>query len=139
MRTMTRRLLTTLFALMATFVAPIGLSAQAPSAAAPTMGVLTMLTVKPDAQRPDIMKAMPSEVRDTVKLYLDGKISQWYARSDGRGVVFILNCSTVAEAKAITDSLPLTKANLATFEYVALTPLTPLRMLIAEPPSAPKD
>jgi hypothetical protein len=52
--------------------------------------------------------------------------------------VFILNCASVAEAKAITDTLPLSKANLATFEYVALTPLTPLRMLITEPSSAPK-
>jgi hypothetical protein len=112
-------------------------AAQAPTPA-PTTGVLTTLTVKADAQRADIMKVMPNEVRDTVKLYLDGKISQWFARADGRGVVFILNAATVADAKAITDTLPLSKAGLATFEYVALTPLTPLRMLIAEPPSAPK-
>src|SRR5258706_264484 len=107
-------------------------------APAPIIGVLATLTVKADAQRADIMKVMPNEVRDTVKLYLDGKIAQWFARADGRGVVFILNCATVAEAKAITDTLPLSKASLATFDYVALTPLTPLRMLIAEPPSAPK-
>lgn len=113
-------------------------SAQTSAPAAPTTGVLTMLTVKSDVQRADLMKVIPNEVRDTVKLYLDGKITQWYARSDGRGVVFILNATTVADAKAITDTLPLSKANLATFEYVALTPLTPLRMLIAEPPGAPK-
>jgi hypothetical protein len=112
-------------------------AAQTP-APGPTIGVLTTLTVKPGAQRADIMQVMPNEVRDTVKLYLDGKIAQWFARADGRGVVFILNCATVAEAKAITDTLPLSKANLATFEYVALTPLTPLRMLVAEPSSAPK-
>ncbi|MBI3490577.1 MAG: hypothetical protein HY047_02080 [Acidobacteria bacterium] len=85
------------------------------------------------------MKVMPNEVRDTVKLYLDGKIQQWYARSDGRGVVFILNCATVAEAKALMDGLPLAKANLVTFDYIALGPLTPLRMLITEPANAPKD
>ena len=122
----------------AMLLAPLSLSAQAP-AAAPVTGVLTMLTVKPDAQRPDIAKTMPNEVRETMKLYLDGKIAQWFARADGRGVVFILNCTTVAEAKAITDTLPLSKANLAAFEYIPLTPLTPLRMLIAEPPNAPKD
>lgn len=117
---------------------PARLAAQAPPMAGPTTGVLTMLMVKPDAKWPEIAKAMPQEVRDTVQLYLDGKILQWFGRSDGRGVVFILNCATVAEAKAITDTLPLTKANLATFEYIALSPLTPLRMLIAEPASAPK-
>jgi hypothetical protein len=118
-------------------VAPPPLSAQPPPPA-PVTGVLTMLTIKPDVQRADITKTMPNEVRDTMKLYLDGKIAQWFARGDGRGVVFILNCATVAEAKAITDTLPLSKANLASFEYIPLTPLTPLRMLIAEPPNAPK-
>lgn len=113
-------------------------AAQVPAPAAPTTGVLAMLTVKADATGPDIMKVMPTEVRDTVKLYLDGKISQWFAKSDGRGVVFIINAASVADAKAITDTLPLIKANLATFEFIGLTPLTPLRMLIAEPSSAPK-
>jgi hypothetical protein len=66
-------------------------------------------------------------------MYLDGKIQQWYARSDGKGVVFIMNCTTVAEAKALTDTLPLSKNSLANFEYTALGPLTPLRMLLTEP------
>lgn len=130
--------LTTTFTLILTLGAWAGVSAQAQPDTTPTTGVLVFLTVKPDTPRPDIMKVMPSEVRHTVSLYLDGKISQWYARDDGRGVVFMMNCSTVAEAQAITDTLPLTKANLATFEYVALKPLTPLRMLIAEPQVAPK-
>jgi hypothetical protein len=128
---------TVLLALVLALTASGHPAAQAP-APAPTTGILTTLTVKADVQRADIMNVMPNEVRDTVKLYLDGKIQQWWARGDGRGVVFILNCASVAEAKALTDTLPLSKANYATFEYVALTPLTPLRMLIAEAPSAPK-
>src|SRR4051794_37933059 len=131
------RALPALFVLAAMTSTPAPLIAQAPPAA-PTTGVLTMLTVKPDAQRPDITKVMPQEVRDTVQLYLDGKILQWFARGDGRGVVFILNCATVADAKAITDTLPLSKAGLVSFDYVALSPLTPLRMLITEPTGAPK-
>jgi hypothetical protein len=137
MSTSHRAFATVLLALVLALAASGHPAAQTP-APAPTIAVLTTLTVKADAQRADIMKVMPNEVRDTVKLYLDGKIAQWFARADGRGVVFILNCATVAEAKAITDTLPLSKASLATFDYVALTPLTPLRMLIAEPPSAPK-
>ncbi len=133
-----RRLAAVLLAPVLALVVSEHPAAQAPPAA-PTTGILTILIVKPDAQRPDIMNVMPNEVRDTLKLYLDGKIQQWWARGDGRGVVFVLNCATVAEAKAITDTLPLSKANLATFDYVALTPLTPLRMLIAEPAGAPKD
>ena len=111
----------------------VGLATPAfaqPPAAPPTTQVLTALTVKSDVDRAQIMKVMPEEVRATVKMYLDGKIQQWYSRSDGRGVVFILNATSVADAKALTDQLPLSKANLATFEYTALSPLGPLRMLI---------
>jgi hypothetical protein len=110
-------------------LAAASLSAQ-PPASTPTTQVLTSLMVKADVDRGQLMKVMPDEVRETLKLYLDGKIQQWYARSDGRGVVFILNCTTAAEAKAITDGLPLSKANLATFEYTLLGPLAPLRMLL---------
>lgn len=99
----------------------------------PVTAVLTTLTVKSDIDRAQINKILPDEVRATVKLYLDGKIQQWWARSDGRGVVFIMNCGSVADAKALTDTLPLSKANLATFEYTTLGPLAPLRLLIANP------
>lgn len=109
---------------------------QQPPAAPPaarTTAVLATLTVKPDVARPDVMKVMPQEVRDTVALYLDGKILQWYGRADGKGVVFLLNAATVDEAKTITSQLPLLKAGFVTFDYLALTPLTPLRALLSQP------
>ncbi|HEX7140059.1 MAG TPA: hypothetical protein VF219_19565 [Vicinamibacterales bacterium] len=109
-------------------------AAQAPPAA-PTTAVMASLTVKAEADRAQVMRVLPDEVRATVKLYLDGKIQQWFSRSDGRGVLFIMNCSTVAEAKALMDELPLSKANLVNLEYTALGPLTPLRALIAAPPA----
>jgi hypothetical protein len=115
------------FAVLLLATAP--LSAQSP-ASTPATQVLTSLMVKADVDRGQLMKVMPDEVRETLKLYLDGKIQQWYSRSDGRGVIFILNCTTAAQAKAITDGLPLSKANLATFEYTPLGPLAPLRMLL---------
>ena len=108
-------------------------AAQTPPA--PTVGVLTTLTVKTDGGRDPIMKVMPEEVRVTLQMYLDGKILQMFGRADGTGVVFILNATTVAEAKALTDALPLSKAGLATFTYTALTPLTPFRMLLAPAPA----
>ena len=119
-------------------LAPSRAHAQPPQPA-PTMQVLVALTVKPDADRAAIVKTLPDEVRATVKLYLDGKIQQWFGRSDGRGVVFIMACSSVAEAKALTDTLPLAKANLATFEFTALGPLTPLRVLLAEPTAGGRE
>lgn len=103
----------------------------------PTTAVLASLTIKPSVDRVDAMKVLPDEVRATVKLYLDGKIQQWYSRSDGKGVIFVMNCSSVAEAKALMDSLPLSKANLADVEFTPLGPLAPLRLLLDAPPGKP--
>jgi len=128
---MTRCLSLTLVLAACLALAPSRARAQEPQPA-PTTQMLVALTVKPDADRAAIVKTLPDEVRATVKLYLDGSIQQWYGRSDGRGVVFIMACSSVAEAKALIDTLPLAKANLATFEFTALGPLTPLRLLLAE-------
>ena len=110
---------------------PSGAAAAQPPAPTPTTAVLVNLTIKPDADRAQVLKVLPDEVRATVKLYLDGRIQQWYSRADGRGVVFIMNSADVATAKAFTDQLPLSKANLADFEFTALGPLGPLRLLIA--------
>jgi hypothetical protein len=106
--------------------------AQAPPSA-PTTAVLVNLTIKVNVDRSGVMKVMPDEVRATVQPYLDGKIQQWFSRGDGRGVLFIMNCGTVAEAKGLMESLPLSKAGLADLDYTALGPLTPLRALIATP------
>ncbi len=94
--------------------------------------VLATLTVKPGVQREQIMKVMQTEVRDTVNLYLDGKIQQWWARGDGKGVVFLLDCKTVEEAKVILEKLPLIKENFASFDYMPLGPLSPLRLLVQQ-------
>jgi len=110
--------------------APLASFAQAPPSA-PTTAVLVSLSIKADADRAAVMKTLPDEVRATVKLHLDGKIAQWYGRSDGRGVVFILNAASVADAKAAMETLPLSKAKLADFDYTPLGPLTPLRLLLA--------
>jgi hypothetical protein len=121
--------------LMVAFCVPFSAFAQSPASTKVTH-VLATLTVKEGVQREAIMKVMPGEVRSTVQLYLDGRIQQWFARGDGKGVVFLLDCKTVEEAKAILETLPLIKENFASFEYMPLGPLTPLRLLIAPPPAA---
>lgn len=113
-------------------IAAASLSAQTPATPKVTH-VLATLTVKPGINQNELMKVMPTEVRDTVRLYLDGKIQQWYARGDGKGVVFLLDCTTVDEAKAILEGLPLAKGNLASFDYMPLGPLAPLRFLLTPP------
>ena len=109
------------------------LDAQAP-APPKTTDVLVVMTVKAGVPREELAKVLPSEVRATVRLYLDGKLRQWFQRSDGKGVVFILPATTVADAQAIMESLPLARANLVDHEYVALSPLGPLAALLGPAP-----
>ena len=109
-----------------------GSAPQQPSGAPSpkTTEVMVILTAKPGVAREQIMKIIPSEIRATVKLYLDGKIRQWYSRGDGRGVILFLDVKTVDEAHAIMDTLPLSKENLMDHDYIPVGPLMPLTALI---------
>jgi len=109
------------------------LNAQ-PPAPPKTTDVLVLMTLKEGVPREAFAKVLPSEVRATVRLYLDGKLRQWFQRSDSKGVVFILPATTVADAQAIMESLPLAQANLVDHEYVALSPLGPLAALLGPTP-----
>ena len=107
---------------------------SAAQAMTPTVtGVIAILTVKAGVTRERVMAVIPAEIRQTVQLYLNGKIREWYSRGDGRGVVILLDTKDVAEAHAIMDSLPLAKENLLDHEYIAVGPLLPLRLLMAKP------
>jgi hypothetical protein len=92
--------------------------------------VMVILTAKQGVTRQQIMNVMPSEIRATVRLYLDGKIRQWYSKGDGRGVVLFLDVKSVDDAHAVMETLPLSKENLMDHEYIALGPLLPLAGLI---------
>jgi hypothetical protein len=82
---------------------------------------------------PEQVKSIfPHEVPDTLQLYLDGKIEQMWARQDQKGPVFLMNVTSLAEAHALLEKLPLGQAKLMEFDLVELTPLTPLHMLLPE-------
>jgi len=87
---------------------------------------------KPGVTPEQVMKIMPAEIRATVPLYLDGKIQQWYTRGDGKGVIFILNCKDVAEARALIENLPLSKENLMDEQFIPVGPLLPLGILLRD-------
>jgi hypothetical protein len=108
-------------------------TAQAQATSSTITGVMVILTVKAGVTREQVLTVMPAEIRQTVQLYLNGKIREWYSRGDGRGVVFLLDIKDVAEAQAIMENLPLAKQNLMDHEYIAVGPLLPLRLLMANP------
>ena len=94
-----------------------------------TTEVIVIETPKQGVTPQQIMAVMPEEIKATVKLYLDGKIRQWYSRSDGRGVVFVVDAKSEDEARTIVETLPLSKEHLIDHQYVPVGPLMPLRAL----------
>ena len=114
---------------------PSGGGSGVPSAAIPPItGVFVIETPRQGVTPQQIMAVLPTEVRATVKLYLDGKIREWYSRGNGKGVVFLVDAKTEDEARTIMETLPLAKEQLMDHEYIPVGPLMPLRMLIG--PSA---
>ena len=118
---------------------PIASIAQSPSGQAPgassaalpkTTEVMVILTAKQGVTRQQIMNIMPDEIRATVKLYLDGKIRQWYSKGDGKGVIFLVDAKTQDDAQAVMETLPLAKAQLVDHEYIPVGPLMPLMGLL---------
>jgi hypothetical protein len=102
-----------------------------PSVAIPkTTEVLVIQTAKQGVTASQIMDVIPAEIRATVKLYLDGKIRQWYSRGDGKGIVFLVEAKTEDEARAIMETLPLAKEQLMDHQYIPVGPLMPLRALV---------
>jgi hypothetical protein len=91
-----------------------------------TTEVIVILTAKEGVTREQIMAVMPAEIRATVRLYLDGRIRQWYSKGDGEGAIFVLDAKTAEEAHTIMDSPPLAKENLMDHEYIPVGPLMPL-------------
>jgi hypothetical protein len=115
----------------ATVLAPLAQGQSTPPQPKIT-GVLTILTPKPGVT---VEQVMPAEIRATVPLYLDGKIQQWFTRGDGKGVIFLLNCKDVAEARALIESLPLSKENLMDEQFIPVGPLLPLGILLRDSPT----
>ena len=107
--------------------------AQTQTSSTTTTGVMVILTAKSGITREQVMAVMPAEIRETVQLYLSGKIREWYSRGDGRGAVFLLDARDAAEAAVVMEALPLAKQNLIDHEYIAVGPLLPLRLLMANP------
>jgi hypothetical protein len=108
-----------------------GTAAGVPSAAIPvTTAVLVIETAKQGVNPQQIMAVIPEEIRATVKLYLDGRIREWYSRGDGKGVVFLVDAKTEDEAKALVETLPLAKKQLMDHQYIPVGPLMPLRALM---------
>ena len=129
------RSFTAQLALLLTFGLPLAMKGQAPTnqpLSVPTTKVLAIGNLPTPLTAEQKRDIMPREVPATVRLYLAGKIDQWYVRKEGNGVVFILNVASTQEAHDLLEQLPLGQAKLMTFELMPLGPLSPLSILLKD-------
>jgi hypothetical protein len=93
------------------------------------MKVMAIGTLKPltPEQR---QRYLPAEVPATLKLYLDGKMEQFWLRDKEEGVIFLMSVDSVEEADKLLKALPLGQADLLTFDLMPIGPLLPLGMLM---------
>jgi hypothetical protein len=95
----------------------------------PTTKILAIGTINPGVEQAKVFEILPQEIKDTVNLYLDGKIDQWYSLQGQPGVAFILNVTDTAAAHEMLEKLPLGQAHLMSFQLIPIGPLNPLRLL----------
>jgi hypothetical protein len=93
------------------------------------MKVFAIASIPSNVALEDVRKHLPDEAAATLKLYLDGKVEQFWFR-ENMGPIFLMNVDTLDEAKRLLGSLPLGVEGLMTYQYMPVTPLSPLRLLI---------
>ena len=99
----------------------------------PSVPTTKILALGRFTERPETLQAtLRREVPDTVRLYLDGKIDQWWFNKKENAPVFLLNVTSVEEAHALLQALPLGQAGLMEFDFIELGPLTPLHVLLGK-------
>jgi hypothetical protein len=106
---------------------PLSADLEVPTTKVLAIGTFTKKGT-PDRWKP----LLPSEVRDTVRLYLAGKIDQWYLKQDQSGVVFLMNVTDPKEALELLGGFPFGRAGMMRFQIIPLGPIAPLRVLLKD-------
>lgn len=108
-----------------------GGSIKPPFPAVPTTRILAIGRFTEPRQPEKTRTIFLREVPETVQLYLAGKIDQWWIRKDQKGPVFLMNVTSVEEARSLLEKLPFGQAKLMEFDFLELGPLAPLHLLVA--------
>ena len=104
--------------------------AHRPFPTVPTIKILASGRFTSTPTPEQVKSIFPHEVPATLRLYLAGKIDQWWGRQDQTGPFFLMNVTSIEEARNLLEALPLGQAKLMEFEYVELTPLAPLQFIL---------
>ncbi len=89
------------------------------------MKILAIAKVDPQTTLERIQPYLEAEVKHAWKLYKEGTVREMYNCQDRRlGVVFVLECSSVEEARKILGELPFVREKLIDFETIPLGPFS---------------
>ena len=108
-------------------------SAQAQVVLGPTTHILAIGHLTRPLSAEEKRSIMPREASETLRLILAGKIDQGWLRQDAQGPAFLMNVTSVEEAHALLEKLPLGQAKLMEFELLPVGPLAPLGLLLNKP------
>jgi hypothetical protein len=97
--------------------------------AADTSKFLAVGTYAESAAVPEASLARSQE-QETMKLYLNGKVEQFWFRKDGKGVVLLMATDSQYEAASLLRGLPFAKANTIRFEVLPVGPMMPFVRLL---------
>lgn len=89
------------------------------------MKILAIANVDPNITFKKIQPHLEAEVKYAWKLYKEGTFREMYSRLDRPlGVVFVLECSGVDEARKILNELPFVREKFIDFEIIPLGPFS---------------
>ncbi len=97
-----------------------------------TVKVLAMDRLVPRATPEQARPHFRAEAAHAWSLMKAGVTRENYLRADDQGVVSILECASVAQAREIMAGFPLARAGLIAFDFVELGAFTPLETLFAQ-------
>ena len=86
------------------------------------MKILAIAKVDPQATLEKMRPHLEAEVKCAWKLYKEGTCREMYDRQDRTGVVFVLECDSVDEARNTLNELPFVREKLIDFELIPLMP-----------------
>jgi hypothetical protein len=93
------------------------------------MKIIAYDRFKPGVTMKTIEPYLKDEVANVFRLWKAGIVRENYARADEPGVVIVLECAGVAEAKRYCDDFPLSKAGFLEWFYIPLDAPLPLEYL----------
>ncbi len=97
------------------------------------MKLLAMDKLVPGANPEKIHPLMRDEAAKAWELYMAGVLREIYFRQDHPGVVLILECADIQEAREHINTLPLVQQGLVDFDIIPLGPFAPFAELFAKP------